>query len=108
MCAYEQILMYIFVELYKINNTGSTKQNLLELRDKYENKHQGFFYFMHHGPCIASMYCTCMLENSVFRYCSRTPLGTLFSNMVACSGTDPEPTWARYYFLSLFSCYTPF
>ena len=61
MCVYEQILIYMFVELYKNNDTGLTKQNVLELRDKNENKHQGFFYFLHHfGPCVAGMYCICM------------------------------------------------
>ena len=45
MCVYEQILIYMFEELYKNNDTGLTKQNVLELRDKNENKHQGFFYF---------------------------------------------------------------
>ena len=56
MCVYEQILIYMFVELYKNNDTGLTKQNILEKRNgnctkKNENKYQGLFYFLHHfGP----------------------------------------------------------
>ena len=45
MCVYEQKLIYLFVQLYKNNNTRLTKQNVLELKDKNENKHQGFFIF---------------------------------------------------------------
>ena len=45
MCVYEQVLIYMIVELYKNNDTGLTKQNVLELSDKNENKHKGFFYF---------------------------------------------------------------
>ena len=53
---------YIFTELYKKNDKGLTKQNVLETRNgsntqKIENKHTGFFYFLHHfGPSIAGMY----------------------------------------------------
>ena len=56
MCLYEQALIYMFVELYKNNNTGLTKQNILEKRntnctEKNENKRQGSFYFLHYfGP----------------------------------------------------------
>ena len=52
----------ITVELYKNNDTGLTKQNVLEMRNgnsiqKDENKYGGFFYFLHHfGPSIAGMY----------------------------------------------------
>jgi len=51
----------MFVELYNNNDTGLTKDNVLEYRDKKENNHQGFFYFLHHfGPSIAGMYSICM------------------------------------------------
>ena len=63
---HKQILIYMFVELYKHNDTGLTKQNILEKRNdnctkKNENKHQGFsiFYIIldHVLPiCIA---CAC-------------------------------------------------
>ena len=33
MCIYEQILIYMFVELYKNIDTGLTKQNVLERRE---------------------------------------------------------------------------
>ena len=72
MCVYDQILIYIVVELYKNNNTGLTKHNVLEKRngnciEKNENKHQGFFYFLHHfGPCIAGMYCICMWYDIIY------------------------------------------
>ena len=61
MCVYEQILIYMFAELYKNNDTGLTKDNVLEYRDKKDNNHQGFFYFLHHfGPSIAGMYSICI------------------------------------------------
>ena len=50
------------IELYKINDTGLTKQHVLEMRNgnsiqKDENKYGGFFYFLHHfGPSIAGTY----------------------------------------------------
>ena len=50
------------IELYKSNDTGLTKQHVLEMRNgnsiqKDENKYGGFFYFLHHfGPSIAGAY----------------------------------------------------
>ena len=50
MSVYEQILIYIFVELYKNNNTGLTKLNILSMRngnctEKKEIKYQGYYFF---------------------------------------------------------------
>ena len=67
MCVYEQILIYMFVELYKNNNKGLTKQNVLELRDKNENKHQGFFLFF---ASFWTMYCWYVLHIYVIYHIS--------------------------------------